>query len=250
MSVFRNIVVSALFAGMLAGVVSAGMHLFLTAPLILKAEVFESGPDQEETHQHSHQHTGDQQHEHSRPSDASSDVIGPGGDPYRNPLTVLAMVLANFGFALVIASAAEISGGIQTWRKGLLWGLAGYVVFSLAPGLGLPPELPSMPAADLGIRQLWWVSTAICAALAITIVARRRDAFGAVVGLAIFVVPFLLGAPEPLDHQSPIPASLYKEFVFTTSVIGLVTWLTLGGLLGWIQPKLSRAAISRNPLAA
>ena len=32
-----------------------------------------------------------------------------------------------------------------SWRQGLFWGFAGFAVFTLAPGLGLPPELPAMP---------------------------------------------------------------------------------------------------------
>ena len=38
--------------------------------------------------------------------------------------------------------ASPCAAGAIGWRQGLLWGLAGFAVFTLAPSLGLPPELP------------------------------------------------------------------------------------------------------------
>ena len=63
--------------------------------------------------------------------------------------TVAANIVTAVGFALLLVAASEFAGGIAGWRSGLLWGLAGFAVFTLAPGLGLPPELPAMPAAEL-----------------------------------------------------------------------------------------------------
>src|SRR3974390_3265881 len=55
------------------------------------------------------------------------------------------------------AAAVHEGAGHLSWHEGLMWGLAGFAVFTLAPGLGLPPELPGVPAAPLLSRQLWWV---------------------------------------------------------------------------------------------
>src|ERR1700745_2045609 len=63
-------------------------------------------------------------------------------------------------FCLAARGRARIAGGTVTWRTGLFWGLAGFATFTLAPGLGLPPELPGTEAAPLLQRQLWWVTTA------------------------------------------------------------------------------------------
>ena len=75
----------------------------------------------------------------------------------RTTYSFLANIVTGIGFALLLVAVSELAGGILSWRQGVLWGLAGFAVFTLAPGLGLPPELPAMPAADLGARQFWWV---------------------------------------------------------------------------------------------
>ena len=55
----------------------------------------------------------------------------------------------------------------------MFWGFAGFAVFTLAPGLGLPPELPAMPAADLGDRQIWWTATVLATAVGLALIAFR-----------------------------------------------------------------------------
>ena len=40
----------------------------------------------------------------------------------------------------------------------------GFLVFGLAPGLGLTPELPGMLAEELSKRQAWWICTALATA--------------------------------------------------------------------------------------
>ena len=75
------------------------------------------------------------------------------------PSPPLANLVTAIGFGLLLVAASEFAGGIAGWRQGLLWGLAGFAAFTLAPGLGLPPELPAMPAAELVPRQAWWIAT-------------------------------------------------------------------------------------------
>ncbi|TJW23186.1 MAG: cobalt transporter, partial [Mesorhizobium sp.] len=77
---------------------------------------------------------------------------------------VVASVVTGIGFALILVAASEFAGGIGNWRQGLFWGLAGFAVFTLAPNLGLPPELPAMPAPDLAQRQIWWTATVVATA--------------------------------------------------------------------------------------
>ena len=78
-----------------------------------------------------------------------------------SPIPLAVNVVSGIGFALLLVAASEFAGGIANWRQGVLWGFAGFAVFTLAPGLGLPPELPAMPAADLFARQTWWVGTVL-----------------------------------------------------------------------------------------
>ena len=62
----------------------------------------------------------------------------------RFAFSVLANIVTGIGFALVLVAVSEFAGGIGNWRQGIFWGLAGFAAFTLAPGLGLPPELPGM----------------------------------------------------------------------------------------------------------
>ena len=82
-------------------------------------------------------------HEHEEEAWAPADGFE------RFAYTALANIVTGIGFALILVAASEFAGGIANWRQGVFWGFAGFAVFTLAPGLGLPPELPAMPAADL-----------------------------------------------------------------------------------------------------
>ena len=165
MTLFRNVVFIAAIAGLVAGVVLACMQAYATVPLILKAEVFENAGG---GHHHDHAahrqqcRSGYQCHEHGRPAaDAMSMApaeaartggrrrLGAGRRLRAFRLRRVANIVTGIGFALILVAVSEFAGGIGNWRQGVFWGLAGFAVFTLAPGLGLPPELPAMPAADL-----------------------------------------------------------------------------------------------------
>ena len=92
-----------------------------------------------------------------------------------------------------------------------MWGLAGFVVFTAAPGLGLPPELPGMPVADLTARQTWWIATAAATAGGLCLLAFRSAAWAAVLGLALIALPHLIGAPLAPESHSEVPAALSHQ---------------------------------------
>src|SRR3546814_2466811 len=66
-----------------------------------------------------------------RISDWSSDVCSsdrawaPEDGAERWLYTALANVLTGIGFALLIGAAAELKGGIGSWRQGVFWGQIG-----------------------------------------------------------------------------------------------------------------------------
>ena len=67
------------------------------------------------------------------------------------------------------------------------WGLAGFAAFTLAPNLGLPPELPAMPAADLLARQAWWIGTVVATAAGLALIVFGRSPWFAVLGIALLL---------------------------------------------------------------
>ena len=53
------------------------------------------------------------------------------------------MTRTGMNFALILTACFALSGRPVTGQTGVLWGLAGFAIVSLAPALGLPPEVPS-----------------------------------------------------------------------------------------------------------
>jgi cobalt transporter subunit CbtA len=229
MAIFRNAVLLAAVAGLLAGLALALMQNFATVPLILQAETFEGAGG----HDHG---LAAEEHEHEAEEDEG---WAPANGLPRIFFTTLANVVTAIGFALVLVVASELAGGIADWRQGMMWGLAGFAVFILAPGLGLPPELPAMPAADLAARQVWWIGTVIATAAGLALILLGRTAPLAVVGVGLLVLPHLLGAPQPDSHSSPIPADLHQRFVVLVTVTGLLFWVLLGALVGALRQRFA-----------
>ena len=116
----------------------------------------------------------------------------------------------------------------------MLWGLAGYATFCLAPTLGLPPELPGTAAADLLQRQIWWVSTAASTAVAIALVVFGRHWALKVLGVVILVMPHVMGAPQPLVHASLAPQALETQFKVASQLTNAAFWLALGVISAWL----------------
>jgi len=243
MTVFRNVVFIAAIAGLLSGVVMAAMQAYATVPLILQAEVYEEAAG-------GHHHGAPAvsapsalEHEAAAPAE-EEEGWAPADGFERYSFTVLANVVTAIGFALVLVAVSELAGGIAGWRHGVFWGFAGFAVFTLAPGLGLPPELPAMPAADLAARQVWWIGTAVATAAGLGLIAFRSSLAFSLLGVALMVAPHVIGAPQPASHESPIPESLHHQFVVAVTVTNLIFWVVLGALVGIVRSRFTGAAKS------
>src|SRR4051812_49301540 len=153
MATFRAIVFSAALAGLIVGaLVTAAQHLG-TVPLILQAEGYERQAEP----------SGNSRDLVKQEAAAAHDHAGTAWEPAdgleRITYTTLFNVVEWIGFGLLLAGAFVLLGRSITWREGFLWGLGGFAAFVIAPGLGLPPELPGAPAAALLERQFWWAAT-------------------------------------------------------------------------------------------
>lgn len=233
MDFFRTMVLVAAFAGVIAGLGMTVAQQLTTVPLILKAEVFEQAEDAKTVTQH--QHEDGSVHEHGEgwaPSDGFE----------RTAFTLAANVITGIGFALLLIAVSELAGGIIGWRQGVMWGLAAFAVFTLAPGLGLPPELPAMPTAELGPRQLWWLGTVAASASGLALIVYGRSVLAITGGVALLVAPHLIGAPQPASYESPIPESLHHSFVVAVVLTTLVFWVLLGGLAGYFRERFATSA--------
>lgn len=238
---FRRIMLTALLAGGLAGLFASGLQAWKVVPIIHEAEVYEQAAE-------SHGHPG-VAHEHAAHDEATLEravahdhgvkAWTPADGLERTGYTVLADLLAGIGFASLLVGAIALSGRDVGPREGILWGLAGFAAFTVAPTLGLPPELPGMMAADLGARQAWWAGTALATAASIALVVFPRRPWLKVVGLVLAVLPHAIGAPHgPIGGV--VPPELMARFAIASVVIAALFWVTLGGLVGTFYRRLGR----------
>jgi cobalt transporter subunit CbtA len=141
---------------------------------------------------------------------------------------------------LLLAAGLALRGGTVTWRTGLFWGLAGFATFTLAPGLGLPPELPGTEAAPLLQRQLWWVTTAAATGGGLALLAFTRRAPWAVLAAILIMLPHLYGAPQLAEPSSAAPEALARQFVVGVTVVSFLFWVVLGASTGYFYSRLQR----------
>ncbi len=232
MTVFRNVVFTAALSGLLAGIVLAAIQSYSTVPLILQAEVFESAGAP--VHEHA---TAPADPAEAVPHEHGEEAWAPADGFERFAYSAVVNIVSGIGFALILVAASELAGGIANWRQGMFWGLAGFAVFTLAPNLGLPPELPAMPAADLLDRQIWWTATVVATAAGLALIAFKRTALLSLLGVLLIVAPHVVGAPQPESHESPIPENLHHQFVVATTVANLIFWVALGGIAGVVRQR-------------
>src|SRR5262249_21283721 len=121
LTALRRLSLPALIAGLAAGIVASLLQQFFLVPLIVRAEALET---------------------------AAQAGVEAGVDIERAAYSLLFTCVGACAFALLLTGCWTLQGGVKE-RRGMWWGLAGFAVFSLAPALGLPPELPGTHAADL-----------------------------------------------------------------------------------------------------
>jgi cobalt transporter subunit CbtA len=237
MTIFRNAVFAAAIAGLFAGLLLAALQTFATVPLILQAETFEGASA---AHDHgaapAEAAAGPPATAHSH--DHGGEAWAPEDGLERFAYTLAVNIVSGIGFALLLIAVSEFAGGIAGGRQGMIWGFAGFAVFTLAPGLGLPPELPAMPAADLFARQVWWIGTVAATAAGLALIAFKGTVPLSILGVALIVAPHVIGAPQPESHASPIPAELHHRFVVAVTVTNLIFWVALGGIVGLVRRRL------------
>ena len=144
----KNLFVSAICAGIVAGLIAALLQFIFVIPVLLEGELFETG---------ARLHFGN---DGSPQSDRG--VPGLGDDWGRHSMTVAFNIITYTGYGLILAamiSYAALKGSIIPSRQGVIWGLCGFIAVQLAPAIGLPPELPGTLAAEIGPRQMWWLGS-------------------------------------------------------------------------------------------
>jgi cobalt transporter subunit CbtA len=217
-----RVLLAAIIAGLMAGTIASAFQIWRVTPLILAAEVYENQPAVAEA-------------QSSAPAGATEEAQSwaPEDGIERTAYTVLTNSVMGVGFAFILAAAVMFTGRSITLRNGVLWGLAGFITFTLAPAAGLAPELPGLPAADLVTRQIWWWGTVAATAGGIGLIALQDRMALKAVGVALIAVPHIIGAPHPANIDSAVPAVLAAGFAANTLAMMALFWIVLGVSMGW-----------------
>ena len=225
----KHMLSSALIAGFAAGLLCALLQFLLVHPDSVLAERYETG---ELTHfavPATHDHAS---HDHST-----------GAEPaplQRHALTALFSVLTYAGYGLILLGGIRLAEAVDIKigpAQALLWGLAGFLTFQLMPALGLAPELPGTPAADLTDRQIWWAATAVATAAGLWFMAYGTALWQRIAGAGVLTLPHIWGAPEIETFGGVVPPELASAFAAHTLGVGLITWVALG----WLAVTLWRS---------
>ena len=218
-TIFRNMIFSAVIAGVLAGLLLSTVQRIQILPIILEAETYEvaDAPKMVATEWHGR-----------TPADGTEHII----------YTVLANILTGIGFALLLA-AAIIAKNRSGWKNGMLWGLGGYAAFFVAPSLSLLPAIPGTVAADLESRQLWWAATVVATIVGLGLLVFSKSLLMRGPGIILLAIPHIVGASLPAEHESPALEALAHAFIQATVIANAVFWVALGALTGLILQKIS-----------
>lgn len=220
---YSRFLISALFAGAGAGLIAGILQLIFVQPVLLHAELYESG-----------------QLLHFGADPVSAHPELPGFDAMRDGLSLIFTMLTYTGYALILIAAmgiAEDRGADIDGRAGIIWGIAGFVAFHLAPGITLAPEVPGVAAADVGARQIWWFATVGAAIVALWLIAFGRNWMAWGIAGILLAAPHLIGAPEPDAFAGPVPTEIAALFAARAFGVGLAAWVLLGCFAGYFWQR-------------
>jgi cobalt transporter subunit CbtA len=231
MAELRRIVWLALIAGALTGAFTTAAQLFTTIPLILAAETYEHAGGPEPAGALAH---GGDAHPHSAALT-------------RSAATLLFNVLAGIGFGLILSALLSSQKPVGI-RQGLALGGAAFLAVTLAPALGLPPELPGTASAALSDRQFWWIGTAVASSIGLALLILGPGLWAKLAGIALLLLPHVVGAPhtDGVATSGP-PEALQHRFIAASLATTAVFWLVLGAVLGWLHRSAARRTAPERP---
>ncbi|MBC8259668.1 MAG: CbtA family protein [SAR324 cluster bacterium] len=255
-------ITTVILAGFVAGILVTGAQMLRVTPLILQAEKYEvSAEAVPHTHQHSgitHAHelngvapevhsvvtaahgseTAAHAHDQNIAHSHAAENWAPADGVERTFYTAVSNIVTGIAFSLMLVAVYLLRGKPVSMNSGLLWGAAGFLVFSGSPALGLPPELPGMTAAALESRQAWWIGTVIATAIGIGLFTESKTILPKIAAALLLAAPHLIGAPHPLLFESNVPAELSAQFAIASLLTSAFFWMVLGASTGYLYKKL------------
>jgi cobalt transporter subunit CbtA len=228
-----------IFVGLFSGLLMTAVQQWRVVPLIIAAEAFEG--NKPATHEHGAVKSGLSLITPAFAHEAGEE-LGPLGLS-RLGGTVLANLVTYCGLALLLLGVSTLLGKQLSLANALVWGACGWLSLHFLPAIGLPPELPGFPAAELQARQIWWVATVGLSAAGLAMLALKQSVAFKLGGLFLIALPHVFGAPQPVDITTAVPALYAAEYSVAALTASLISWLVLAFGLGFANDRLARAVL-------
>jgi cobalt transporter subunit CbtA len=250
--VLNRIVLVALLAGSIAGLAASALQQALVVPLIVLAERYET--DVAELAVHSNRAPAEGAaaatsvpSASAAPAHVHQAINEPRGPFDLGPalLTAVSTVGVSIGYTLMMLALLQAAGDRVIAPTTLAWAAGGFAITSLAPSLGLAPELPGSAVADLTLRQLWWAGTALATAGGLWLLLRHRTVPLMAAGAVLLALPHVIGAPQPAAAFSyTVPSELAAAFAARSIGIQAALWLAIGLLSSYFWARSDRTGVS------
>jgi cobalt transporter subunit CbtA len=250
----QRVLKAGFLAGLVVGLAVAALQHFTTSQLILQGEIYEKAAHDQHAAVNSPALPIILVHDHgvgnaaTGPEEEEEEGWQPANGWQRVTATSVATIATSIGYALILIAVLLAAGVPIVPRTAFVWGIAAFAATSLAPALGLSPELPGSAAAPLVARQIWWVATALCTAGGIFLLAHIDYRSARSVGVVLIVLPHLVGAPKAPTFKSTAPAELAAQFAATSLVVSAVLWVLLGLAVGYawqrVEPRRQTDAVA------
>ncbi len=234
-----RIFASALFAGLLAGLVAVLLQWSLMEKLILEGEEYETGAKSHFAGVLKLNEDGETAEQAAESGDGGEEE----GTTRRFALAFFATFVTWVGWALLMVAGFALTEryGVRiTMKDALVWGTAGFGAIHVMTGIGLPPELPGQPAAEIELRQMWWITTAATAVIGFALMGYGRKPFHFAAGIALLIAPHLIGAPRLDDYSGMAPPELSGEYVARSYAVAFISWIVLGLAAGYFWNRLQQ----------
>lgn len=240
---FHKMLTSALGAGCAAWLLAAVLHFAFVQEHILLGEIYETGaavhfagvaPQTADDGLSHDEGKTSQGHDTTDFAEAGHDETSASN---RNLWTVAFIGLVYMAYAMLLVAGfglVRAYGKVITEREGLLWGIAGFAAFQLAPAMGLAPELPGTMAADLTERQVWWWGTTLATAVGLATLAYGRGVAALALGAVLLAAPHVIGAPKLEGFSGVAPPEVAATFAARVLGVALAVW----ALMGWVAGHL------------
>nr|WP_246480104.1 CbtA family protein [Motiliproteus sediminis] len=250
MSLPLRLALAATAAGSAAGLFFSGVQSIDSLPLLMSAEHFDLY-----AHNHSGATLSPRGHLHDSAAHPPADLM------LRTLFRFVSDAVIGIGFAMILCAAIFLHNHhthhpTASAPMGIIWGLAGYLTFYLAPALIYPPRTPATDLLtshhDISVwkHQLTWLCAALSTGVGLALIAYGDKTKKLTGGLLLLALPVLVSFnSDPLhtmldQHRvTRLIEVTEQHYRYSAHLSNLLFWLALGVLSAYTTGR----AVSDHP---